>query len=155
MARLIFLDNGTLGVAARLPDDEEGDRCQAWIIAHVTGRELVIIPEPADNEVWRSLLKAGAREGLERLDGLKTWGLLTYLPFSTEAMLRAAGMWADVRRRCLPTAGAEALDGATILAGQAVAYSGHGEEVIIAIGNRRRFSRLAGIHRADEWAKIT
>lgn len=155
MARLIFLDTGTLGIAARRRGDDEGDRCRAWIVARATtGRGLVLLPELADYEVRRGLLAAGATAGLRRLDELRTEGLLTYLPISTAAMLRAAELWAVMRRRGQPTADRGALDGDAILAGQALAYAGHGDEVIVATGNRKHLSRFPGIHLADEWKHI-
>lgn len=155
MARLIFLDAGTLGIAARRPGDDEGDRCRTWVVARVTGRDRVILPELADYEVRRGLLAAGAVGGTRRLDDLKAGGLLTYLPITTAAMLRASELWAEMRRRGLPTAGQGALDGDAILAGQALAYSGHGDEVLIATDNRRHLGRFPGIDRAERWENLT
>jgi predicted nucleic acid-binding protein len=154
VARLIFLDSGPLGVATRRPGDDEGDRCRAWIIARAIGGDLVLIPELADYEVRRGLLGSGNAAAVHRLDDLKTGGFARFLPINSEAMLRAAELWADLRRRGLPTAPEDRLDGDAILAGQAIAYSGHGDEVVIATDNRKHLARFPRIHRADGWEKI-
>jgi len=52
----------------------------------------VIIPEIADYEVRRELLRARKTAGVERLDALA--GLLEYQPISTAAMRKAAEFWA-------------------------------------------------------------
>ena len=77
----------------------------------------VILPEIADYEVRRELLRAGKTVGVSRLDQLKQ--VLEYLPINTQVMLRAAELWAEVRRRGQPTADPKELHGDVILAAQA------------------------------------
>ena len=55
------------------------------------------MPEIADYEVRRELLRANKREGLARLDALV--GLLEYLPITTAAMRQAALFWAQARQQ--------------------------------------------------------
>jgi hypothetical protein len=52
----------------------------------------VIVPEIADYEVRRELLRANRVSGLARLDGLAR--LLEYLPLTTAAMRQAVVFWA-------------------------------------------------------------
>jgi hypothetical protein len=52
-----------------------------------------MIPEIADYEVRRELLRARREVGIRRLDQLKE--ALTYLPITTAVMLRAAQLWAE------------------------------------------------------------
>jgi len=61
-----------------------------------------MLPEIADYEVRRELLRAGKVAGIGRLDELKS--RLTYLPISTLVMLLAADFWAEARKRGRPTA---------------------------------------------------
>jgi len=63
------------------------------------------------------LLRAGKTVGVARLDRLKE--VLEYLPLDTQVMLRAAELWAEMRRRGQPTADPKELDGDVILAAQA------------------------------------
>jgi predicted nucleic acid-binding protein len=45
---------------------------------------------------------------------------IIYLPITTEVMLKAAQLWAQVRQQGKPTADNKALDGDVILAAQAI-----------------------------------
>ncbi len=88
----------------------------------VGGGTDVLIPEIADYELRRNLLLEGLADSVRRLDDLKA--LLTYLPLSTSAMLRAAVFWAEARRRGKPTADPKELDVDVILAAQAYEVDG-------------------------------
>jgi predicted nucleic acid-binding protein len=96
------------------------------------------IPEIADYEVRRELLRAGKTRGIVRLDAiLETF---EYLPLSTTVMRDAALLWADVRKRGQPTADPKALDADVILAAQARRMDA--AEVVVATTNVRHLSRL-------------
>ncbi len=107
----------------------------------------VIVPEIADYEVRRELLRANKTNGLQRLDGLTQ--LLEYLPLTTTAMREAARLWADVRQHGKPTAGAEALDGDVILAAQAMTFGA--TDIVIATTNVGHLSRFIA---AELWQDI-
>jgi predicted nucleic acid-binding protein len=108
----------------------------------------VLIPEVADYEVRRELLRAGRSRGIERLDLLRE--SLVFLPISSDAMLRAAAFWADTRRRGKPTASDHSLDADAILAGQAATLSR--ERVIVASSNPRHIARFVP---AQRWQDIS
>ena len=78
----------------------------------------VFIPEIADYEVRRELLRAGKTAGVMRLGELQK--VFTYLPITTSVMRRAAALWAAARNQGRPTADPKALDGDVILAAQAL-----------------------------------
>jgi predicted nucleic acid-binding protein len=109
-----------------------------------------MIPEIADYEVRRELLRADKLKGLERLDALKA--LVDYVPLTIQAMLKAAQFWADVRKQGRPTADDKALDGDVILAAQAALIGEQGYEVIIATTNVGHLARLVN---AREWRNIS
>ena len=113
----MLLDAGPLGLATTARGKPAGDAYRAWLDGLDASGHEVIIPEVADYEVRRELARLDARAGLRRLDGLHA--RFAYLPITTAAMRRAAELWAILRNAGLPTAGAEALDGDAILAGQA------------------------------------
>lgn len=116
-----------------------GRRLQAMVAGADGARVRIGIPEIADYEVRRELLRAGKVRGIERLDAvLETF---EYLPLSTAVMRDAALLWADVRRRGLPTADPKALDADVILAAQARRVDA--AEVVIATTNVQNLSRLA------------
>jgi predicted nucleic acid-binding protein len=101
----------------------------------------VVIPEIVDYEVRRELLRARKQQGLGRLDALK--GLLRYTPITTSVMLKAAEFWAIARNLGRQSADDASLDADMILAAQAWAVSGAGDEIVIATTNVRHLTLLA------------
>ncbi len=112
-------------------------------------QSMVKIPEIADFEVRRELLRADKFKGIERLNDLQRY--LDYVPLTTQTMLKAAQFWAQVRKQGMPTADDKALDGDVILAAQAILIQDEGHEVIIATTNVGHLSRLA---EAKTWRDI-
>jgi len=115
-------------------------------------RVRVVVPEVADYEVRRELLRVNAAAGLLRLDALSA-GLM-YDPITTAVMRQAATFWADVRRRGMPTAADASLDGDVILAAQAFLLSASGNLVELATANTAHLGRFRGVN-VREWATIT
>lgn len=68
----------------------------------------VYVPEIADYELRRELLRIKSSRSITRLDQLKV--RLNYAPITTEAMLNAAELWAAARHAGKPTADEKALD---------------------------------------------
>ncbi len=104
----------------------------------------VWVPEIADYEVRRELLRANKARGLARLDLLKN--SIGYLQLTTPIMLKAADLWAQARRSGVPTADPKALDCDVILAAQALAVQG-----IVATENVGHLSRFV---EARHWREI-
>ena len=102
MARFIVLDAGPLGLASQARGKPDADRCRVWLGDLAAAGARVVVPEIADYEIRRELLRAGAAMGIGRLDRLL--GALEFDPISTPAMRRAAELWATVRRSGVPTA---------------------------------------------------
>ncbi len=113
---------------------------------------MIVVPEIADYEVRRELLRTRIASGIGRLDRLKS--RFFYLPISTPAMLQAAEFWAEVRQQGLPTASPDALDADCILAGMAATAFDPADTVTIATNNVIHLSRFSGID-AREWLTIT
>ncbi len=88
--------------------------CYNWMESLLVSGYRVIVPEIADYEVRRELLRAGKTRGLARLELLKN--TLDYSPLTTDLMLKAAEPWARSRNQGTPTADAKALDCDVILA---------------------------------------
>ena len=101
----------------------------------------VLIPEIADYEVRRELLRAGLQRSVARLDALKS--SLEYLPLTTDAMMQAAAFWAEARQAGRPTAPNLALDGDVILAAQTLVLPRDiAEPTIIATTNVGHLARF-------------
>ncbi len=88
-------------------------------------------------------------KGIRRLDALKNY--IDYIPLTTQAMLKAAEFWAQIRKQGKPTADNKALDGDVILAAQASLIAAIGYNVVIATTNVGHLLRLA---HTQEWRDI-
>ncbi|NJN87544.1 MAG: type II toxin-antitoxin system VapC family toxin [Leptolyngbyaceae cyanobacterium SL_7_1] len=149
MSRLILLDSGPLGMvtnpkAKGIPLD-----CQQWLKLLLRRGERVAIPEIADYEVRRELLRAGLLQSLRRLDDLKQ--TLEYVSIRTETMLLAATLWAEARQAGQPTADIKALDGDVILSAQARLLCDQTTEVVVATTNVGHLSRFIT---ASDWQSV-
>lgn len=149
MSRIVLLDSGPLGLVTNPRGSAETKACNLWLEALLSRNIKVQVPEIADYEVRRELLRVDKLEGIKRLDALKMF--IDYVPLTTQTMLLAAQFWADVRKQGMPTADNKALDGDVILAAQAAMLQNVGHEVIIATTNVNHLSRLAT---AKEWRYI-
>ncbi len=115
MTEAIALDAGVLGQVLHPRPHQD---LASWFQKILETDTAVFVPEIADYEVRRELLRAGKTTGVARLDQLKS--ALAYLPVTTTAMLKAAQLWADARNRGRPTADLKELDCDVILAAQAL-----------------------------------
>ncbi len=147
MSRVILLDSGPLGLVTNPKLSAESIACAQWLQTQVTSGNRTIIPEIADYEVRRELLRANKTKGLVRLDALIS--LVEYLPLTTAAMRQAAKFWAQARQQGQPTAGDKTIDGDMILAAQAMTLEA--SNIIIATTNVGHLSRFAA---ADLWQNI-
>ncbi len=144
------LDSSPLGlVTQKAGKSAEGDACRLWMENLLTQGIRIYVPEIADYEVRRELLRAGKPTGVLRLDLLKQ--LARYVPLTAAAMQEAAALWAQVRNQGLTTADVHAVDGDVIVAAQVLALGYAPTEIVIATSNTRYLSRFAP---ADLWENI-
>ncbi len=149
MSRIILLDSGPLGMVSNPKAKPPYLQCQLWLESLLQNNETVIVPEIADYEIRRELIRAGKTAGIRKLDQLRS--LLTYCPISTETMLLAAELWAQSRKAGKPTADPKALDGDVILAAQAKLLEFGGNQVVIATTNVGHLSQFVD---AREWQQV-
>jgi predicted nucleic acid-binding protein len=146
---VILLDSGPLGLVTNPRATRENQDGLRWLRAQINAGNRVIVPEITDYEVRRELLRINRVRGIERFETLiATTG---YLPITTDAMRRAAELWAQARQRGMPTADRHALDGDVILAAQALTLDAGGEPVVIATMN---VGHLAQFVDARDWREI-
>jgi len=144
MRRVIILDTGPL---AKIVNPRKFPEIKQWLQQLLRAGENVLIPEIADYEFRRGLLRIGDTTSIERLDGYHV--LLGYLPITTAAMRQAAEYWADARRRGYAMGPEPALDGDAILAAQAATFGG---STVVATENARHVGRYTA---AAHWNQIT
>ena len=141
----IVLDTGTLGRLAN-PDIRVAVTAEirAWLADRITAGAIVFIPEVADYELRRELLRLNRQQSLARLDWLHRE--LHYLPLDTSMIRRAAEFWAEARRQGQPTADPRELDVDVILAAQA--------ESVGAVVATENVGHLARFVEARHWRDI-
>lgn len=108
----------------------------------------MIIPEIADYELRRELLRANKTKGIARLDELVRF--LEYLPITTAAMRQAAKFWAQARQQGQPTASDKTIDGDMILAAQAITLGV--PNLVVATTNIGHLARFVAV---ELWQNIT
>ena len=147
--KVVLLDAGPLGLVTNPKMSLEAAQSNQWLKTLILNNVRVLVPEIADYEVRRELLRGGKIKGLQRLDALKA--SIGYLPITTAAMLKAAEFWAWARNTGQPTADDKALDADVILAAQCELLAQSGNEVVIATTNVHHLTRFTT---AKNWGEI-
>lgn len=142
MSRVIALDSGPLSMLAQRAGVADADELRHRLAACEGRGDRLVIPEIADYEVRRELLRAGKAASVARLDALAATATVLYLPVRTSAIRLAAQLWADARRKGLPTASPEALDGDVILAAQLLDAGFPASDLVVATTNVGHLSRF-------------
>jgi predicted nucleic acid-binding protein len=136
-----MLDSGPLGrIAHPHPNREVAE----WLRRLLRDGTEVIVPEIADYEIRREMLRRHATRQIQRLDHLCS--TLSYMPLTTPIIHQAASFWAALRNQGVPTAHPQALDADVILAAQA-----HQAGALVATENVGHLSRLVA---ASHWRDI-
>jgi len=147
VTKIVLLDAGPLGLVTNPKQSPASLACATWLQNLIQDGTQIVVPEIADYEVRRELIRARKKAGLQRLDALID--VLTYLPITTDVMREAAVLWAFARQSGQPTADRHALDGDVILAAQARLILS--DQVVIATTNVGHLSRFAS---AYLWTEI-
>ncbi|MFO0609838.1 MAG: PIN domain-containing protein [Polyangiales bacterium] len=113
------LDAGPLG---RICHPRKYEDAREWLRKALWAGDEIYVPEVADYELRRELLRIGATASLARLDDLARDA--TYLPLDTATRRDAAQLWADLCGKGKPVGAPEALGADAILAAQALRVSG-------------------------------
>jgi predicted nucleic acid-binding protein len=148
VSQVVLLDAGPIGLLTNPRRSVENDACARWLQTLANQNARIIVPEIADYEVRRELLRANKVNGLQRLDDLIE--LVEYLPLTTLAMREAARFWAQARQQGQPTAGDKTIDADMILIAQATALNA--SQAVIATTNVGHLSRFFN---ADLWQNIS
>ncbi len=143
-----MLDSGPLGRLAH-PRAEQNEEVREWLASLVSVEVTAVLPEIVDYEHRRKMLHIGSASSVRYQDELKE--NIAYAPLTTQVMLRAAQLWADARKRGLPTAPEDRLDVDVILAAQALDFAENGDQVVVATTNPRHLSRFVD---ARDWREI-
>jgi predicted nucleic acid-binding protein len=158
VARIFIFDSDPAGLACHEPGNSEGSDLRLWMSKEWSDGAIIVIPAIIDYEVRRELVLNELWEGVKRLDALYE-DYVRYLPISQVAMNRAAGLWAEARRRGKPTDHDHALDNDVILSAQAMEFCSDADDWQVITENVNHISRYVGdrakSRRAivNEWVK--
>jgi len=147
----IVLDSGPLALVTQRKGVPSADTCKAWLAEHLANGTRIVVPEIADYEVRRELLRAGKTSSVARLDAFIAAVPDRYVALTSPTMRLAARLWADVRNKGLPTADSKELDGDVILTAQSLQLGVPASEIIVATTNVGHLARLIA---ADLWQNI-
>ena len=148
MSRAVILDSSVLGIVSNPGNKPTVVAGRQWMTDLTRTGATIFIPEIADYELRRELLRASKSRGLAYLDELIEEH--EYLPLHTDAMRQAAQFWAQARQQGQPTAADNTIDCDMILIAQAVTLGQ--PNFIVATTNVRHLARFVP---ADVWENIT
>lgn len=92
---IVLLDSGPLGRITNPRGTPVNAQCRQWLVSLLTSGIRARVPEIADYEIRRELLRAGKTIGLAELDRAPI--MLGYVPVTTAAMRQAAEFWAPFK----------------------------------------------------------
>lgn len=135
-----MLDTGVLGLVCH---PRKGAEVKLWLNGALGVRgHAVLIPEEADFELRRELIRLGSK-ALAQLDALPARA--TYVPIDTATMRLAAALWARLWATGQPLGPADALGADAILAAQAILQG-----AVVVTDNARHLGRMVETRRWGE-----
>ena len=137
MTRVVLLDTGPL---SQVTHPRRKPEITKWLQSLQRTATALRVPEIADYELRRELLRSGKQKSIERLDQLSQSP--RFIPLTPETMRKAAELWASVRNKGQATASNDSLDGDVILVAQAILQIKNFDEVVVITTNLKHISRF-------------
>jgi predicted nucleic acid-binding protein len=150
----IFLDELPLSLLTMPRGHSDGDKCTYWLARAEAAGHRFFVPEMADYELRRELLRAGKSSSIVRLDTFNLSEPDRYQPLTTADVRLAASLWAQVRNRGRMGASPEALDADVLIAAQALRFVPASlglSQTIVATVNVRHFEHVVA---SALWSEI-
>jgi hypothetical protein len=150
---IVFLDTGPLGgIVNPNPRSPHVKQIQIWAQQMEQAGHALIVPAIVDYEQRREHERRNAVNSIAALDAFISKMPNRYLELTDSALKRAAKIWADLRRRGLPTADVRSLDCDIVLASQVLDLNLPAGSFTVATSNVSDLSRVIG---CQEWRTIT
>lgn len=146
---IVLLDTGPLGRVTNPRAEARNDECWQWLWRVLNNGIEVRVPEIADYELRRELIRIGSGDALSRLDRLAA--TVGFIAITTEHMRTAADLWARARQGGTPTADDKSLDGDMILSAQFRVIRQQDLDAVIATEN---VGHLGLFSEARHWQDI-
>lgn len=137
MNRIILFDEFPL---SQVTHPKINQKTKSWLSSLLKTKTVLKVPEIADYELRRELLRQGKEKSLKRLDEfINDVGII---PITRETMRQAAELWAEIRKKGKPTAPDLSLDADVILASQAIIQLKKFDQSIVVTSNLKHISRF-------------
>lgn len=150
----ILLDETPLSLLTRKTGHAQGDACKAWFLALEAAGHRFYVPEPADYELRRELLRAGQAASVARLNRFNAAEPDRCLPLTTADWRRGAVLWARARSSGRTTAPPEALDGDVLIAAQAETFLPAAQGLSARLVATANLGHLSALTQAALWSDI-
>ena len=137
---LVFLDAQVLGLLTHPRAGDEPRACRARAKKMIAAGVRLFIPEIADYELRRELVRRNRQGVLRQLDLLRA--SLDFAPITSPAIVVASNLWAECRARGRPPTSDIALDADVILAAQALQAAGPDRSVVVASANVKHLGQF-------------
>ncbi|VXD23108.1 PIN domain-containing protein [Planktothrix serta PCC 8927] len=142
MSKVILLDSGPLGTIVHPKYKHEKREYHVEIrewLEYLNQNDFELrIPEIIDYELRRNLLLENLNKSIDRLDLLQN----LLIPLERKTMLKAAQLWAEIRKQGKGGSHPKSLDGDAILVAQAIGQKDFFEQVIIVTTDLKDLSRF-------------
>ncbi|BAZ08272.1 hypothetical protein NIES4071_00770 [Calothrix sp. NIES-4071] len=149
---ILLLDSYPLSLITNPSNQAEPIRCRSRIKQLLTHEILVAVPAIIHYELRRALICGNKTKGVENLDRIKQMGIV-HVPITTEALNKAAELWAWARKTGQQTAHSDKIDIDVILAAQSIILAQDmGEHTVIATSNVSDLQRYTF---AEKWEDVT
>ncbi len=148
MTRFIVLDSTPLGLLFQKSGIAQAESCRAWAKGRMASGVRLIVPEIIHYEIRRELLRLGMTESLNLLERFVRAEPDRFRVLTSTDLALAAELWAEARKRGMPTADMKALDIDVILAAQVRNIGMPLSEIVVATSNARHLVQFVP---AEQW----
>jgi predicted nucleic acid-binding protein len=135
MSKVILLDTHPLTQVAH---PRVNPKIQKWLLLNQENNIVLLVPEIADYEARRELIRTDKKKSINRLDEIAKTD--NFLPLNSETIRKASELWAWIRNQGKTTAHEHSLDGDVILVAQAISQLKFFDEVTIITTNLKHIA---------------
>lgn len=150
----IVLDESPLSLLTQKRGHVQGDACRVWYAQLIRAHCHFYVPEIADYELRRELLRTGRINSVARLDAFNAAAPGRYLPLTTADVHLAAALWAQARNIGRMGAPPEALDGDALIAAQSLRLDAAGLGLATMVVATVNVGHLSTFTHALLWSDI-
>ena len=151
MRQFIILDSGPLGLLFQKAGIAIAEACRAWAKERMAGGSRIIVPEIVHYEIRRELLRLSKTRAMTSIEKYVRAEPDRFRIVTSRDLELAAELWAESRRRGMPTADDRALDIDVILAAQVRDLGIPMSDLVVATSNSKHLSQFVP---SEHWSNL-